>query len=471
MSYFPQRQSALETIPFDSLRTADAPYQRILIVDDEESIRHLFSCSLGARYHCTTAASVEEALAELARASYALVLSDVNMPGLSGIELLRKIIERYPDTAVIMISGVDRSQRVLDAVRLGAFDYLIKPCDLDALDLCVERALDRRALLRVARTYKKDLETQNTELARRKMELERLQAQIVHSEKMASLGQLAAGIAHELNNPAGFIYGNMDILKDCHEALAGLLTFYDQLQLPADSAAELAALKDKIDYDNLLADLPVVVSDCRYGAERIRDVVQNLRVFSRLDEAEFKKIDLHEGIESTIRLLSRYYNSGQVILLRDYAELPPVSCYAGQLNQVWMNLLVNAAQSVGDVGEVRITTRLEAETVTVCISDTGGGIAPDILNKIFDPFFTTKPVGEGTGLGLSISYGIIERHGGSITVTSEPGQGTSFTVTIPVQAKLPEQDLNETGAGLNHDNEHSTAATQTQELQDSCLTK
>jgi len=164
--------------------------------------------------------------------------------------------------------------------------------------------------------------------------------------------------------------------------------------------------------------------------------VQNLRLFSRLDEAEFKKIDMHEGIDSTLRLLSRYYGPGGITLKREYTNLPAVSCFAGQLNQVWMNLLVNAAQAVGTEGEVRIQTRLEDQMVVVSVSDTGYGIAPEHLNKIFDPFFTTKAVGDGTGLGLSIIYGIIERHGGSIKVESRVKHGTTFTVTIPVDAKL-----------------------------------
>ena len=148
------------------------------------------------------------------------------MPGLGGIELLRKIIERYPDTAVIMISGVDRTQRVIDAIRVGASDYLIKPCELDVLALCVERTLERRTLLRNARRYKEALENQNAELARRGTELDRLQAQIVHTEKMASLGQLAAGVAHELNNPAGFIYSNIALLKDYIKRLERCLTAF-----------------------------------------------------------------------------------------------------------------------------------------------------------------------------------------------------------------------------------------------------
>jgi two-component system, NtrC family, sensor kinase len=409
--------------------------RRILVVDDEMPVRNLFAAYLGESYSCETAADAQEALRRLAAEPFALVISDVNMPGLSGVELLRKIREHYQDTAVIMVSGIDRTQRVLDAVRLGASDYLLKPCDLGVLELSVERALERRALLRDARHYKQDLERRNAELARRQAELERLQAQIVHNEKMVSLGQLAAGVAHELNNPAGFIYGNMDVLRECFAGLERLLAFYDSAALPPDVARGAESLKAEIDYEHTLEDLHSIVDDCAGGAERIRDVVQNLRTFSRLDEAEFKKVDIHEGIDSTIRLLSRFYSSGHLTLIRDYGELPVVDCYAGQLNQMWMNLLANAAQAVGERGEVRVTTRLDGDTVRVTVSDTGPGIAAEHLNKIFDPFFTTKPVGEGTGLGLSITYGIVERHGGTISVESREGSGAAFTVVLPVNAR------------------------------------
>jgi two-component system, NtrC family, sensor kinase len=407
----------------------------VLVVDDEEQVRNLLSNYLGASYPCSKAASADEALQLLAAAPYALVIADVMMPGRNGIELLREITARYPDTTVVMVSGVARTQRVLDAVRLGAYDYILKPCDLDVLSMTVERALERRALLRAARYYKADLERRNGELRRSKAELESLQAQIIQSEKMASLGQLAAGVAHELNNPAGFLYGNMEMLGELVRGLERLIAFYETVPLGGEEATRASAIKDEIDYEHTLADLRSIIGDCRDGAGRIRDVVQNLRTFSRLDEAEFKKVDIHEGIDSTTRLLTHFYGDGRVTLLRDYGELPPVDCYAGQLNQVWLNLLVNAAYAVRDGGEVRITTRGEAERVRIRVSDTGRGIAPEHLMRIFDPFFTTKPVGEGTGLGLSVTYSIVERHGGEITVESELGKGTTFTVTLPVDAR------------------------------------
>jgi signal transduction histidine kinase len=425
---------------------AEAHDKRILIVDDEEAVRGLFAEYLSQNYSCATASDAYEALELLSREPFALVLTDIQMPGLGGIELLRKIIELYADTAVIIVSGVDRIQRVIDAIRVGASDYIVKPCELDVLELRVERALERRTLLRNARKYKQDLELRNDELARRKAELERLQAQITQTEKMASLGQMAAGVAHELNNPAGFIYSNIDVLKDYVARLERYLKVLDRTPLPPEITARISEIKEEIDYDTIVADLNSILTDCYIGAERIRDVVQNLRLFSRLDEADFKRVDLNEGIESTVRLLSLYYKDGRITLCRDYGELPQVNCYAALLNQVWMNLLMNAAQAIGQAdGEVRISTRSEGDHVVATFSDTGCGIVPGNVKRIFDPFFTTKPVGEGTGLGLSISHSIIQRHGGKIEVKSVPGKGTTFTITIPVNPKpLIDRSINET---------------------------
>lgn len=407
---------------------------RILIVDDEEIVRRLFVASLAERYACTTAANAQEALICLAEDEFALALLDVQMPGLSGIELLRKIISDFPDVTVVIVSGIDRSQRVIDALRIGAFDYLVKPCDLDVLELSVARALERRALLRDAKRYKQDLERRNEQLASQKTELERLQAQLVHSEKMASVGQLAAGVAHELNNPAGFIYSNMESLGKCADGLQQLLAVYDGGPLSPELASRATKTKQEIHYETLLSELSSIIADCREGARRIRDIVLNLRTFSRLDEAELKKIEVHAGIDATVRLLPQYFGSNHITLKRQYGDLPPMECFAGQLNQVWMNLLTNAAQAIGDSsGEIRIETGLENEVVMVRISDSGNGIDPEHLKRVFDPFFTTKPIGEGTGLGLSISYGIIERHGGTITVESKPGRGTTFTTLIPLK--------------------------------------
>ncbi|MFS8085716.1 MAG: sensor histidine kinase [Acidobacteriota bacterium] len=427
--------SANRTASFDPTY-AEAHDRRILIVDDEEPVRELFAEYLSRNYSCQTASDAQQALEILAREPFALVLTDIQMPGLGGIELLRKIAELYADTAVIIVSGIDRIQRVIDAIRVGASDYIVKPCELDVLELRVERALERRTLLRNARKYKQDLELRNAELAHRKAELERLQAQITQTEKMASLGQMAAGVAHELNNPVGFIYSNIDVLKNYVGRLETYLSAVNEIPWPPAAALRLNEVREQIDYDNIVADLSSILTDCHIGAERVRDVVQNLRLFSRLDEADFKRVDLNEGIESAVRLLSLFYKDGRISLYRDYGDLPPVNCYAALLNQVWMNLLMNAAQAIGEgVGEVRIKTFCVGETVVASFSDSGSGIAPENIKRIFDPFFTTKPIGEGTGLGLSISHSIIQRHTGKIDVESIPGKGTTFTISVPVNPK------------------------------------
>lgn len=413
--------------------------ERILIVDDSPTVRRLFANYLSSQYICVEAESYNEAMEWLSKSDFVLVLADLIMPGLSGIELLRKIVEKYPDTAVIIVSGINQPQRALDAVRLGAFDYIIKPCDLGVLELTVERALERRNFLLNARQYKLDLEARNQELVHGKEQLQRLQAQIVHSEKMASLGQLAAGIAHELNNPVGFVYANLNILNQYYQGFEQLLDYYDEISLTDEELLNVTSFKSEINYSQLRIDLTSIMDDCQNGVERIRDIVQNLRTFSRLDEAEFKKTDIHEGIESTIRLLSRYFSAGKIKLSRDYNELPLIDAYSGQLNQVWMNLLANAAQAVcpnGDgSGEVNISTHCDGQSVSIAVRDTGCGIAGEHLDRIFDPFYTTKPVGEGTGLGLSITFGIVERHYGKITVKTAINEGSTFTVTLPLNVK------------------------------------
>src|SRR5690606_28654381 len=255
---------------------------------------------------------------------------------------------------------------------------------------------------------------------------------------------------HELNNPVGFVYGNLELLEACLRDIFKLLRFYDDQGLTGEVAEQAGKIKQEIRYEQTLSDLSSIVSDCRDGAERVRDIVQNLRTFSRLDEAEFKTTDIHEGLESTIRLLSRYFSGGNVRLLRDYGDLPTVEAFAAQLNQVWANLLVNAAQAVSAKGgEVTVKTYTEDDMIVVAVSDNGVGIPPDVLPRIFDPFFTTKAVGDGTGLGLSISFGIVERHGGRIEMTSTPGAGTTAYVKLPkiVQPKPNNGIFSETITG------------------------
>jgi signal transduction histidine kinase len=283
-----------------------------------------------------------------------------------------------------------------------------------------------------ARYQQEAIETQNAELLRQKLWLERLQSEIIQNEKMASLGQMAAGVAHELNNPVGFVYANLELLDTYLRSLSRLVRYYDDVELAPRAAAEIADIKTETGYPLMLDDISSMILDCREGSERIRKIVQNLSTFSRLDQAEYSQTNILEGIDSTIRLLPQYFSAGNIHLIRHYAEVPLIGAFSSSLNQVWMNLLVNAAQAIGpSKGQVVIESRFDDENVFIKISDSGDGIAVQDLDRIFDPFYTTKPTGEGTGLGLSISFGIVERHGGSITVSSQLMEGTTFEVRLP----------------------------------------
>ncbi|HEV7700143.1 MAG TPA: ATP-binding protein [Pyrinomonadaceae bacterium] len=422
----------------NGFETAPEEKGRILIVDDSRLVRSVFLKTLSSGYDCMVAESYEEAMECLRLYPFDLVISDVIMPGLSGTELLRRVVESYANTTVIMVSSVDRPQRALDALRLGAYDYLIKPCELPILELTVERAFAHRKLLNNAAKNKEALKSRNQELEEGKAQLLHLQTQVVQNAKMVALGQIAAGIAHEINNPIGFVHGNLDILNQATASLVELLEFYEAADLPADVASKATEMRATVPYLSSLKNLEEIFADCRDGAERIRDIVQNLKTFSRLDEAEFKKADVNAGLDATVRLLSQYFGNGNITLIRDYHNLPLIDAYGSQINQVWMNLLANAAQAIGEkTGHVRIATSSDSDFVTVTIADSGGGIPNQELGLIFDPFYTTKSVGEGTGLGLSICFGIVERHGGKIFAASELGTGTSFTVRLPICMEKP----------------------------------
>jgi PAS domain S-box-containing protein len=260
--------------------------------------------------------------------------------------------------------------------------------------------------------------------------------QLLQAEKMASIGQLAAGIAHEINNPLGFVNSNMNALQNYVATLLRVITQYEQLgQGQAPLLAQMAALRQQADLDFLRQDVTDLVRESMEGLKRVRDIVQALKDFSHVGETAWQVADLHRGLDSTLNIVSnelRYKAS----IRKEYGALPPVTCLASQLNQVFMNLLVNAGHAIGQQGVISIRTGAQDGWVWIEIGDTGSGIAPEHLNRIFEPFFTTKAVGSGTGLGLSLSYGIVQRHGGRIEVASELGKGTRFTVHLPV---LPEK--------------------------------
>ncbi|HEC18515.1 MAG TPA: PAS domain S-box protein [Gammaproteobacteria bacterium] len=288
----------------------------------------------------------------------------------------------------------------------------------------------------------------HTDISERKQALEKLQAaqdQLLQSEKMASIGQLAAGVAHEINNPVGYIYSNLNTLQSHTGKLIEMLNLYEvsEPSPPLDSTTRdsITAKKEELDLDYLKEDVLDLVRESQEGIDRVKQIVQDLKDFSHVDQAEWQWADLHRGLDSTLNIVNNELKY-KAEVVKEYGELPLVECLASQLNQVFMNLLVNAAHAIEQRGTITVRTGTEGEWVWVEISDTGKGIEAEHLKRIFDPFFTTKPVGTGTGLGLSLSYGIIGKHGGRIEVRSKPGQGTIFRVWLPEkQAQKTANDM------------------------------
>ena len=266
--------------------------------------------------------------------------------------------------------------------------------------------------------------------------LEDAQGQLLQSEKMASVGQLAAGVAHEINNPIAFINSNLGTLKKQAVELLGLIDAYERLE-PAgasDAAAldTVRAIKQSIDLDFLREDIVNLIDESLEGARRVKAIVDNLKDFSRVDTAEWHWANLEQGLESTLSIVWNELKY-KCEVVREYAGIPEVECIASQINQVFMNIIVNAGQAIAEHGTIHLRTGRGEKTVWVEIEDSGEGIRAEHLARIFEPFFTTKPVGKGTGLGLSLAYGIVQRHGGLLEVQSEVGRGTRFRMTLPVQ--------------------------------------
>jgi len=265
-------------------------------------------------------------------------------------------------------------------------------------------------------------------------ELKKRQQQLVQSEKMASLGQLTAGVAHEINNPINFVSGNIMPLKRDIDEVMKLLEIYSTMDDSNYSLKlrEILKYRDNININFTINEINSLINGIEEGSKRTAEIVKGLRNFSRLDEEEMKETNIHEGIESTLLLLNSKLSEKQIEVTKSFRQVPQVKCYPGQLNQVFMNVITNAIDAIGTRGKIFISTSSENHSVKVSIRDTGGGMSDEVKQKIFDPFFTTKEIGKGTGLGLSISYGIIEKHKGKIEVKSEIGEGTEFIITLPI---------------------------------------
>ena len=280
----------------------------------------------------------------------------------------------------------------------------------------------------------------NEELTELNRKLSDAQDKLVQSEKLASIGQLAAGVAHEINNPIGFIFSNFGTLEKYLAQLFDMLAAYEEAEagLAGTPAAErLKRMREDLELDYLKEDIPSLMTESKDGIQRVRKIVQDLKDFSRVDaRQEWEWVNLHTGIDSTLNIVNNEIKY-KADVVKEYGSLPDVECLPSELNQVFMNLLVNAAHAVNtERGTITIRTGVEGSDVWVEVADNGCGIPAENLKRIFDPFFTTKAIGKGTGLGLSLSYGIVKKHGGRIEVASEVGHGTTFRVTIPLKRSM-----------------------------------
>lgn len=310
-----------------------------------------------------------------------------------------------------------------------------------SLNQLVEWVGDYTQELKLAhQSLEQRVEERTQELQKTLQDLKEAQGQLIQTEKMSSLGQMVAGIAHEINNPANFIYGNIQCASDYIQDLLNLVSLYQQ-EYP-EPIWLIEEKIEEIDLNFIHKDLPLILCSMKTGTQRIREIVLSLRNFSRLDEADMKEVDIHQGIENTLLLLNHRLHS-EIEVIKKYGDLPLVECYPAQLNQVFMNIISNAIDAILDQKAdsnkskqiIIDTLKIDDIYIKIGIRDNGSGISPEIKNKLFDPFFTTKPVGKGTGLGLSVCYHIIDKHKGKIEVISEFEQWTEFAIILPIKTQ------------------------------------
>ena len=407
----------------------------ILVVDDTPTnLKVLFELLNQSGFKVSIAKSGESALEKVHHALPDLILLDVMMPGIDGFETCRRLQAdvKTKDIPVIFMTVLSDVVDKVKGLKLGAVDYITKPIEQDEV------------LARI-----------NVHL-----ELRKAQLRLVQEEKMAALGQLVAGVAHEINNPVNFIYANLPHAKQYTHELLKLIALYESYT--HNPIPEIQAYSEEIDWEFLKEDLPQLLHSMQVGAERILEIVRSLKIFSHRDEAESKPVNLHEGIDSTLMLLSRRLQANSrnpdflrpdVEVIKEYGDLPIIEGHPGQLNQVFMNILGNAidainekiengennpnAGSQGFTPRIKICTEVteDQQNVVIRISDNGIGMSEEIRQMIFEQFFSTKPVGQGTGLGLSISRQIVViKHGGTLDVYSTLGEGSEFVLTLPVRA-------------------------------------
>lgn len=411
----------------------------ILVVDDNPNNLQVLSSFLdNSSFEVWAARSGEKALQRLENDILPdLILLDIMMPGMDGFETCQhlKSDARYQDIPVVFMTALSETADKVKGFQLGAVDYITKPFQHEEVLVRIEHQLKLKHL--------------TTNLIAKNNELQHTQTQLIQAEKIASLGQIAAGIAHEVNNPINFIAGNLNFVEKYVQEIVNLLYLYRKY-LPNPPAEIQTAIKNS-DIDYILKDLSNIIQSMQVGTDRVAGIVSSLNKFSRHREAGKKLTDLHEGIESTLLILGHRLkansNRPAIEIIKEYGDLPLVNCYPGEINQVFMNLISNAIDAIEEVnkhknyhevtqnpGLIRIKTEIIGEQIICIVTDNGTGVDEEVKTKIFDAFYTTKPIGKGTGLGLSIAYQIIVvNHCGKISCHSTLGSGLEFIIELPIK--------------------------------------
>ncbi|MDF5737884.1 MULTISPECIES: hybrid sensor histidine kinase/response regulator [unclassified Nostoc] len=421
--------------------------RNILVVDDTPDNLRLLSAMLTAQgFEVRKALNGKMALTACQMVLPDVILLDINMPDMNGYQVCQQLKADHKtcEVPVIFISALDDVVDKVKAFDVGGVDYISKPFHGAEVVLRIENQINLR-LLQVK------LQEKNFLLQEALDNLKVAQVKQIQNEKMVALGQLVAGLAHEINNPISFIYGNLQYAGQYVQDLVEMIEVYQQ-EYPKPTP-KIQQIAKNIDLNFIIKDLQNLIGAMYRGSDRIREIVLALQHFSRHDEAEMKPVNIHEDIENTLVMLQHRLKEAverpAIVIVKDYGNLPLVTCYASELNQVFMHLLNNAIDAIEEgVGnqsstpdsplptpQIRIHTEVtDLNMVKIAIADNGTGIEESLRSRLFDPFFTTKPVGKGSGLGLSISYQIIvQKHRGNITCTSSVGQGAEFAIEIPIE--------------------------------------